>query len=558
MDKIKVMNTNLANKIAAGEVVERINSVIKELVENSIDAKSTDIKIELIESGIKKIKVIDNGIGMSKNDAMLAFERHATSKIISDEDLFHITTLGFRGEALPSIASVSKVSLTTSDSNEGTSIKIESGIITDIKLSSLLQGTTIEVNNLFYNTPARLKHLKSLYAELAVIIDYISKTALANPHISFELKNDDQIMLKTDGKGNLHKTIKDIYNYEVASKVIEIKNNNNDYEIYGYISKPEITRSTKNSMTTIVNGRIIKNYELNKTINDAYHGFKPDNKYPIVILNIDCDPTLIDVNVHPTKMDIKFSKMEELKSLIIQTIQAGISNKNLIPNIKPKDSPSTPIIYKEQTLDFDFIQEKDENVKYMPTIYPIGLFHGTYILAQNTDGLYLIDQHAAKERINYEIYKEKLGQNDSSYIDMLIPLVIELSPKEYQIFKNKKDIFEKLGIVVEDFGLNSIIIKTRPSWLKTKDEQVDLRTIIEFVIEMEDAFNIERFNEKTAIMMSCKLSIKANQNISLEEMTSLIEDLKKCQNPYNCPHGRPTIIHFSNYEIEKLFKRTGF
>ncbi|MCD8562434.1 MAG: DNA mismatch repair endonuclease MutL [Bacilli bacterium] len=496
MDKIKVMNTNLANKIAAGEVVERINSVIKELVENSIDAKSTDIKIELIESGIKKIKVIDNGIGMSKNDAMLAFERHATSKIISDEDLFHITTLGFRGEALPSIASVSKVSLTTSDSNEGTSIKIEAGIITDIKLSSLLQGTTIEVNNLFYNTPARLKHLKSLYAELAVIIDYISKTALANPHISFELKNDDQIMLKTDGKGNLHKTIKDIYNYEVASKVIQIKNNNNDYEIYGYISKPEITRSTKNSMTTIVNGRIIKNYELNKTINDAYHGFKPDNKYPIVILNIDCDPTLIDVNVHPTKMDIKFSKMEELKSLIIQTIQAGISNKNLIPNIKPKDSSSAPTIYKEQTLDFDFIQEKDENVKYMPTIYPIGLFHGTYILAQNNEGLYLIDQHAAKERINYEIYKEKLGQNDNSYIDMLIPLVIELSPKEYQIFKNKKDIFEKLGIVVEDFGLNSIIIKTRPSWLKTKDEQVDLRTIIEFVIEMEDAFNIERFKKK--------------------------------------------------------------
>jgi DNA mismatch repair protein MutL len=558
MDKIKVMDINLANKIAAGEVVERINSVIKELVENSIDANSNQIKIELIESGIKKIKIIDNGVGMSKNDALLAFERHATSKIINDEDLFNITTLGFRGEALPSIASVSKIRLVTSDTLTGTTIEIEAGKIIEVKNSNLKRGTTIEVNNLFYNTPARLKHLKSLYAELAVIIDYLSKTSLANPNIAFELKNDDEVMLKTDGKGNLHKTIKDIYNYEVASKMIEIINENEDYQIKGYISKPEIHRSTKNHMTTIVNGRVIKNHELNKCINDAYHGYKPDNKYPVVVINIYCDPSLIDVNIHPTKMDIKFSKAEELKLLILETIRKTIATKQLIPDIKINNNYHEKTNYIEQTLDFNFIREENTKTEKVPTIYSIGILHGTYILGQNQNGLYLIDQHAAKERINYEKYKAKLGENDNTYTEMLVPLIMELTPKEYQIYLNKNEIFKKIGILIEEFGINSLIIKTKPSWLITKDEQNDLRTIVEFVIENDDNFEIEKFNEKTAIMMSCKLSIKANENISIEEMNNLLTDLTACDNPYNCPHGRPTIIHFSNYEIEKLFKRTGF
>ena len=312
MSKIHVMNETLANKIAAGEVIERVSSVVKELVENSIDAKAKSIKIELENSGIKKLVITDDGIGMDREDAKLAFSRHATSKLLKDDDLFFINTLGFRGEALPSIASVSKVRLKTSTGGVGTEIIIHGGKLISENDSDARVGTSFEVADLYYNTPARLKYLKSDNTELASIVMYIEKLSLAHPEIKFTLINNDKQVLSTSGSNNLLKTIYELYGYVVSSNMISINVSNDDYDINGYICKPSVLKSNRNHMTTIVNGRIVKNIELNKAVNDGYYTYKPDIKYPIVVLNINTDPTIIDVNIHPTKQDIKFSKQQEL------------------------------------------------------------------------------------------------------------------------------------------------------------------------------------------------------------------------------------------------------
>ncbi|MBE6144437.1 MAG: DNA mismatch repair endonuclease MutL [Firmicutes bacterium] len=586
MANIKIMDEILANKIAAGEVVERCSSVVKELVENSIDANATEIKVELEQAGTVSIKVTDNGKGMEKEDALLAFQRHATSKIIDEDDLYHINTLGFRGEALPSIASVSDVVLKTSTGDIGSIIHIQGGKLISNQKGDSRQGTVMCISDLFYNTPARLKHMKSLYAELANVTDYMNKIALSHPNIRFTLTNNDNIILKTDGSGDLLKTIKAIYGLDVAKKMLEIKTSDEDYEITGYISKPEIHRSSRNAIVTIVNGRVVRNSEINRVINDAYHSYKPDNRYPIVVLNIKVDPTLIDVNIHPTKMDIKFGKMEELCTLIETSIKQILAKPTLIPHIEVKEEKPIEIKpkYEEIALNLDRVEEKEEpyvlinedlitkkedvaslkkeNEKEesdrLPELYPVGLVHGTYIICQNEQGMYLIDQHAAKERINYEIYKYKLGNPSNDSIQMLFPISIELSNNEFIILKENFSVLKNMNFDIEEFGINSVIVKAHPVWLPKGYEEEAIRRIIEVVINKEKDFNIEKFNEKIAIMLSCKLSIKANENITILEIESLINDLRKCSNPFNCPHGRPTIIHYSKYDLEKLFKRSGF
>lgn len=585
MGKIKIMDELLANKIAAGEVVEKCASVVKELVENSIDAGSTEIKIELIDAGTKEIKVIDNGSGMEKEDAILAFSRHATSKITTDEDLYHINTLGFRGEALASIASVSRIVLQTSTGDIGTIVELEGGKIINVTKGDARKGTIITVRDLFYNTPARLKYMKSIHSELANITSFVNKIALSHPNIKFVLSNNGNVLLNTDGTGDLLKTIKAIYGIDVVKKMLEIKGSNDDYEIYGYITLPEVTRSNRNHMITLVNGRVIRSNELNKIINDSYHTYKPDEHYPIVVLNIYVDPTLIDVNIHPTKQDIKFSKMDSLKSLINELISKALEQAVLIPKAKIKDQESKQSINTnviQETLDLNrVIEEKtykqtsnddlivsDNNIntseikiektkETLPELYPIGLVHGTYIVCQNELGMYLIDQHAANERINYELYKEKLGNPTKDSISLLFPITIELTNDEFIIFKQNKDILVDMGFVIEEFGLNSIIVKAHPTWLPKNYEERAIKKVVELITMKEKDFDIEKFNEKLAINLSCKLSIKANENISIEEMEKLIDDLRKCNNPYNCPHGRPTIIYYSKYDLEKMFKRTG-
>ena len=595
MQSIKIMDEILANKIAAGEVVERCASVVKELVENSIDAGSTEIKVELKEAGTKEIKVIDNGKGMGKEDAVLAFSRHATSKINDEDDLYHLATLGFRGEALASIAAVSKVDLKTSEGEIGTHVVINGGKIKEVGQGDARKGTIITVSELFYNTPARLKHMKSLYTELASITDYMNKLALSRPDIRFTLSNNDNISLQTDGSGNQLKVIKSIHGSDVARKMIEVSGENDDYRITGYISKPEIHRSSRNNMVTIVNGRVVRNIDINRVVNDAYHSYKPDNRYPITVLNIEVDPSVIDVNIHPTKMDIKFSKKDTLLELIKSIVTGAISHRNLIPKAdavepefpKPKFENLTLELEREKPIiTTDFYEAKapvvednivKEEIPYevssepevedeiiltddeetMPEMYPVGLVHGTYIICQNEKGMYIIDQHAAKERCNYEKFKKEMGKPNVASTALLFPIIIELSNSDFIILKENMQILRDLKFDIEEFGINSVIVKQHPAWL-TGDTEYVIRKIIEIVIATRKDFDIEKFNEKVATMMSCKKAIKANTNITMEEMEALVSDLRKCKNPYNCPHGRPTTIFYSNYDLEKLFKRSGF
>ena len=575
---IKIMDEILSNKIAAGEVVERCASVVKELVENSIDAGSTEIKVELKESGIKEIKVTDNGSGMIKEDAIMSFNRHATSKIIDEDDLYHIHTLGFRGEALASIASVSNVELITSTGDVGTLVNIKGGKVIKVENSDARKGTIMCVKDLFYNTPARLKHLKSLYTELSHVLDYMNKIALSHPEIRFIVTNDSKELLRTDGSGNLLKCIKNVFGIDIAKKVLEVDGENNDYKISGYISLPEVYKSNRNSIITIVNGRIVKNTELNRTINDSYHSYKPDNYYPVVVLNIEVDTTLVDVNIHPTKMDIKFGNIEELLNLVSNIIKDRLKTKILIPKIEDKPSVVKEVRKVEEfTLDFDTPIVKEENTTYvsnedlieeepiieekneiMPNMYPIGLVHGTYIICQNEIGMYIIDQHAAKERINYEIIKEKLNNPKVESMTMMFPLTLEYTNSEYVILKENFEFLKSLNFDIEEFGINSIIVKSHPVWLPIGNEDNAIKKIIELVIEKEKKFDLSKFNDNVAATMACKMSIKANTSITIEEMDNLISDLRKCQNPFNCPHGRPTVIYYSITDLEKLFKRSGF
>ncbi len=584
MNKVRVMDITLSNKIAAGEVVESLMNVVKELVENSIDAKARNIKVELKESGVKQIKVVDDGVGMNREDATLALKRHATSKIYEDDDLFNIKTLGFRGEALPSIASVSKMVLETSDGDEGTKILLEGGKTKDIQSSNLRKGTLIEVNDLFFNTPARLKYLKNLHTELANITSYLNRMALCYPDIKFSLVNDDRKLLNTDGSGNLLKVINSIYGLDVTKKMVKIVGENSDYEISGYISYPEVNRASRNFITLLVNGRYVKNNDITKTILEAYHTYLPINRYPIVVLNIETDPWLVDVNVHPTKMDVKFSKLEELKELIYNVTSEALKKLVLVPEIKSEDKVVTNIseistlndkldFKKEEIkpeyeeIEFDFNIKEEESSYEFPDdvksdvkrnipkkINPVGIVHATYIIGENDDGMYIIDQHAAMERINYEYYLKELGKEDNSYIDLLVPIKLEFTNEEYINLKTKFEELRKLNISFEEFGINTIIIRSHPKWLGDKYVTLKLRKIIEVILSTKE-FSKEKFNERIAITLSCKMAIKANDYISLEEADKLLEKLLLCDNPYTCPHGRPTIINYSYYELEKLFKR---
>lgn len=592
MSKIKVMDEILANKIAAGEVVEKTMNVVKELVENAIDAESDEIKIELIDSGVKEVRVTDNGIGMDKEDATLAFSRHATSKLKNLDDLFNIESLGFRGEALPSIASVSNIELKTSNGKTGTYLTLSGGKDMHVEDSDLQQGTTITVKDLFYNTPVRLKYLKNLYVELANITEYVNKMALSYPNIKFTLINNDKVLLDTDGKGDLRKVIYQIYGADITKKMVEVSGENDDYYIHGYISYPEMTKSNRNSITTLVNGRVIKNNELNKIIIDAYHTYIPKDKFPIIVLNIDVDPILIDINIHPTKMDIKFSKMDTLKDLVFDTVSKELKHLTLIPTIATRSEEAlrettiplykafkkeevTPgPTYEETMLDFsvsentatpeerdNINEEKEEQVESQkeesPRIKPMiprGIVYSTYIIAENEDGMYIIDQHAAAERINYEKVLKSLKEKVIP-IDLLIPIKIELASNEFLIVRNHLDTLKEYGFVAEEFGMNTIIIRSHPNWIPDDIAEECIRKVVDIIISKEN-FDFDQFVWRMAATMACRMSVKANDYLSYDDQIWLLDTLRSCENPFTCPHGRPTIITYTKYDLEKLFKRS--
>ena len=584
MSKIQVMNDDLANKIAAGEVVERCLNVVKELVENSIDAKSSKIRVALKDSGILEITVADDGVGMDEDDATLAFSRHATSKLKSLNDLFHIASLGFRGEALPSIASVSKVELRTSTNDVGTYLYLEGGVLVKKERYPLEKGTTITVKNLFYNTPVRLKYLKSLSTELSLIIDYMNKMALSYPNIKFILENNDKELLNTTGDGNLLKVIYAVYGIDVAKKMIEINGENDDYVISGYVSYPEAAKTSRNVMTTLVNGRVIKNQALNRAILDTYHTYIPKAKYPVIVINVAVDPILVDINIHPQKMDIKFSKLDELLSLVTSLIEKKLKEILLIPHAsvrnietiyevedslpleKPKsifDDDNDIKIEKEvEEVTFDFQADSEQPIKdeipheeyRIKKMHPLGIIHKTFIVAENEEGMYLIDQHAIAERINYEKFMKELSKENKDTTDLLVPIKLEYPKDEFLKIKEYLDVLKSIGVYLEEFGDHTFLVRRHPTFIYKGREKDSIEKIISILLE-KGTFSKEKFIEKTATTLACRLSIKANDYISLEEADYLLETIRTCDNPFTCPHGRPTIITYSNYELEKMFKR---
>lgn len=592
MGQIKVMDENLANKIAAGEVVERVSSVVKELVENAVDAGSTVIKVDLIESGVREIKVTDNGCGMDESDALLAFTTHATSKIKNEMDLYFIGTLGFRGEALPSIASVSEVTLLTSKGGVGTKVEISGGSKPIVSTGDARVGTMITVRNLFFNTPARLKFLKSLNTELMNSVYLIENLSLSHPEISFSLTNDGKNILSTSGSGNLLKTIHEIYGSSVSKNMVSIKGENEDYQITGYISNINESKSNKNAMIIFVNNRLIKNAMIYRTIKDAYHTFLADNKYPIVVLNVMSDPTLVDVNIHPTKQDVKFSKTESLEDLLFSTIRRKLNDIDNMVTIEKSvekkqyevrdilsssfKSPSKVEeeikVLEEQKqseekeepriiehLEFNFsVNEQEQHSEYSKEQVDaevVGLAMGTYLISQDKENVYIMDIHAANERINYEKYLNALKTRKFAKMTMLFPLTFEYSTNEFMILKNNFELLTSYGFEIEEFGMNTVRVSAHPTWIKEGIEEESIRKIFDIVIGIKDKFDPVKFNENVAITLACKTSVKANTRIPLEEQEALLKNIFACEFPYTCPHGRPTIIKYPKYELEKMFKR---
>ncbi|MBE4908644.1 DNA mismatch repair endonuclease MutL [Bacillus luteolus] len=633
MGKIIKLVDQLSNKIAAGEVVERPASVVKELVENAIDAKSTIIEIEVEEAGLSKIRIIDNGEGIEEDDCLNAFHRHATSKIKDENDLFRIRTLGFRGEALPSIASVSELEMKTSTGDSfGTHLILKGGDIIKQERTNSRKGTDITVSNLFYNTPARLKYMKTVHTELGNITDIINRIAMAHPGISFRLSHNGKRMLYTSGNGDVLQVIAAIYGMSIAKKMIPIDIQSLDFQVKGYVSLPEVTRASRNYMSLIINGRFIKNYSIAKAIQQGYHTLLPIGRYPIVFLEVEMDPLIVDVNVHPAKMEVRLSKEAELNELIEAGIKAVFKKKSLYPDITPtqpkkkqvnpleqqqfnfehretqkkgyelystfdddsidtldKDTVSvdtfsfsqeetlqypvktTPIdlahnsIVEKQELDLEKHEEFIEKVeskqliqpvekKRIPPLYPIGQMHGTYILAQNENGLFIVDQHAAQERIKYEYYKNKVAEVISEVQEMLVPITLEYSTDETILISAHVEDLAKVGVFLEPFGHNCFIVRSHPRWFPRGQEVFVIEEMIEQVLNYKK-IDIKKLREEAAIMMSCKASIKANHHLRNEDMFTLLETLRGTSDPFTCPHGRPIIIHFTTYEMEKLFKR---
>lgn len=699
MGKIKVLDEQLANQIAAGEVVERPASVVKELVENAVDAGSTTVDIMIEEGGLSLIRVIDNGYGIEASDIVTAFQRHATSKISTSSDLFRIASLGFRGEALPSIAAVSRLQCISSETSTGLArrIVIEGGKVTIDEPANAPQGTEMTVRDLFYNTPARLKYMKAIQTELGHISDYINRIALAHPGIAFTFKHNGSVLLRTLGTGDRLQVIAAVYGSNTAKVMLQVEAETADYELRGYISKPELTRANRNGITAIVNGRYIRSHTINQSLLQAYHTLLPINRFPLAILELGMHPGLLDVNVHPSKMEVRFSKEPELRTMIEDAVKAVLGRQRHIPgpesgskqerskplfvqdaisfhrpepagdSFKPyqpaqvNKAPAAP--YKPPVIDREYIPRNAAEKLYSPPVphaeelavreaaapweqaastaadparphidqasellnqmlntdasfmmqpagqqaefqteqleaappasmiegsdagilesieaeapaaqlpsdddapdgqpafpelYWIGQHHGTYIVAQSQDGLYLIDQHAAHERINYEYYFHKFGHPEAASQQLLVPLTLEFTTGEASQLRDLIPMFAQAGVELEPFGPQTFLVRSYPEWMPHGEEQSLLEEMAELLLTERKSIDIGKLREKAAIMCACKASIKANDRMNREEGETLLARLANCNQPYTCPHGRPIIVHLSTYQLEKMFKR---
>ena len=722
MARIKVLDEHIANQIAAGEVVERPASVVKELVENAIDAGATKVDVWTEEGGLSSIRVTDNGSGIEPDDCETAFYRHATSKISGGRDLFQITSLGFRGEALPSIASVAKVEVLTACGEDGAGrrLVIEGGTLKSNEDAPASRGTDFRVRELFYNTPARLKYMKTVQTELGHISDYMYRMALSNPDVAFTLRHNGNSLLQTLGGGDLLQVIAAVYGTTSAKAMLPLEGENLDFSVGGFVSLPDFTRSNRSAITTVVNGRYIRSHVLNQAIMRAYHTLLPVGRHPLVVLRLAMHPSLVDVNVHPAKLEVRFSKEAELTEFVQDTIRAALAREVLIPKAinqrigksssmiqeqfhfpkreeligesaaqqpqgaaappalssgaaapgraepsddaddfvpgepaaapagaaQPASLPQAPAAASEDRAGARSVPRASEPGTQsaprseasaaasagQPSAYPaeggrrdplpqelrergrssgyaggreasggsgrpaassaqgsrpaapaaqnaalaraaelytrgeapkrpafpemtlIGQHHGTYLIAQNDEGLFLIDQHAAHERINYEYYYEKFGQPEAASQELLLPITIEFTSAESAKIRDRIGWFEQAGVYMEPFGGQTFRVTAYPHWFPAGDEQSIIEEMAEWVLS-ERAIDLAKLREKASTLCSCKASIKANQRLSDVQAQTLIERLSWCKQPYTCPHGRPIVVSFSTYDLEKLFKR---
>lgn len=638
MPKIHQLSATLSNQIAAGEVIERPASVVKELVENSIDAQATQIDVKVSAAGLQTIQVSDNGIGIDPDDVATAFLRHATSKILTTRDLFNVHSLGFRGEALASIAAVADVTLTTAtDAGIGAKIHVKGGQVESQTTAAHRRGTDVEVSDLFFNTPARLKYMKSQQTELGKIVDIVSRLALANPKIAFTVSHDGNMMVRTAGQGDLRQTLAGIYGLPVARSMVDFQAEDLDFKVSGLTSLPETTRASRNYLSLVVNGRYIKNFQLTKAVIAGYGSKLMVGRYPMGVISIQMDAALVDVNVHPTKAEVRLSKEDQLSHLLSEAIRARLAKENLIPDamdnlpkrerydldqleltlnkISPKTTavpnqgaevrettssdtednattqPATqaeaavdltindlddqPIFdepqrlaawdQRYQTLDANVAPalvedaaasdlKRPELTERFPDLTYLAQVHGTYLLAESEDGLYILDQHAAQERVNYEFYRQAIGEVSNDQQHLLVPIVLDYSAADAINIRTHRDVLEAVGLYLEDFGQNSFVVEHHPTWFKAGQEEDTIKEMVDWVLR-DGKISVAAFREKTAIMMSCKRAIKANHHLDDQQARALLQKLPQCENPFNCPHGRPVLVHFSNTDLEKMFKR---
>ncbi|CAM3696280.1 DNA mismatch repair endonuclease MutL [Erysipelothrix urinaevulpis] len=603
-NKIKTLNSHLTNMIAAGEVVERPAGIIKELVENSLDAKADRIEVRVKEGGMEVIEVIDNGEGMSFSDLKLAFERHSTSKIKQEADLTKISTFGFRGEALPSIASVSLVEASSNDGEESSKIVIDNGQEIEHSPFARNKGTSVKVYHLFTQLPARLKHIKNLHYETAIILDIIQKFALGNPKVSFSFYNNDKLSFQSLGHGNMEDIYYRIYGKDVSQDSFYFKDENYDFNIEGIYTLPNHNKANRYSMWIYVNQRMIRYPKLQNAILDAYRRHLPVGRNPIIMMNITTDPELVDVNVHPSKWEIRMAQERELLTLVQNRIEGLLYKENRAPKIKISEPeqfsikdellearptekiiesvqepqeivenlqetiiPSKPLTVKETDsfteaidklmVDYEPEEEVIQEQNFISKIEPLKVLSqmsGKYILAQGDEGLYIIDQHAAMERIRYEYYQEKLLNKKNPTQPLLIPLVFEGRTALIPMLNDINDELTQFQLQLDVFAEDSLILREIPQWLS----QIEAK---DFVSEILDLFEKNRkireedLRRDALATLACHSSVRFNEYLSYEEMVKLVEDLRMCDQPYHCPHGRPTLISISHSQLIKEFKR---
>lgn len=601
------MDTHLANMIAAGEVVERPSGIIKELIENSLDAQATQVEIQIKDGGMTSIFVMDNGEGMNREDLQNALKRHSTSKIFSTHDLNQIQTYGFRGEALPSIASVSTMIIQTHNGEEGHELVVDNGVEKMLSIFARNKGTTVKIENLFSKVPARLKYIKNIRYETSIIVDTVQKFAISRPDIGFRLVDNDKEIYRSNGDNSLKNVFYTVFGQNPSEHAFHIENKDYDFKIEGMFAQPEHTRSNRYQIWLYINDRMIRHPKISNAIVEGFRRHIPKDRYPMGVLKITVDPQLVDVNVHPSKWEIRLSKEEELINLIINTLEEKLDVKAKAPTIRIKDTqtsfmdalitPTQESVYKPQAKEvpvfeteespikqdikeevipkIDVVTEEVEEITYnevvrdepkdnsyqepkveakIEPLVVLSQMSGKYILAKGDEGLYIIDQHAAMERVRYEYFQDKLLNKESPTQVLLIPRTYD--GRQSLVYREQEviDAFEKFNVDIEVLDASSFVLREVPQWIKENELDEFINKTLDY-IESNRTIREEDFRSNTLATLACHSSVRFNEYMSQLEMETLVEQLRNAKQPFHCPHGRPTFMILEEKEILKRFLR---